>query len=118
MYGSLIGIVFSSPEKAVQVVPALIVPIIMFGGLFVNLKTIAPYSSWAQYLSPMRYTYSAIVLDQLSSERMHNVIQYEEVQEFMGINGEYWHNVLLLSLLVLSCSILSLLLLYIKKKPI
>lgn len=87
MFGSFIGILFSTSEHAIQILPVIIIPLVLFGGLVVNLKTIPSYSSWAQYLSPIRHTYSALVLDQLSSSRMHNVIQYEEVQDFMGVSG-------------------------------
>lgn len=87
MFGSFIGIVFSTSEHAIQILPIILIPLVLFGGLVVNLKTIPNYSSWAQYLSPIRHTYSALILDQLSSERMHNIIQYEEIRDYMGVNG-------------------------------
>jgi len=67
MMGSLIGIVFSTSEHAIQILPLIIIPLVLFGGLIVNLRTIPDYSSWAQYLSPIRHSYSSLILDQLSS---------------------------------------------------
>lgn len=67
MMGSLIGIIFSTSEHAIQMLPIVIIPLILFGGLVVNLRTIPSYSSWAQYISPIRHTYSALILDQLNS---------------------------------------------------
>lgn len=118
MMGSLVGIVFSTSEHAIQILPLIIIPLVLFGGLIVNLKTIPEYSSWAQYISPIRHTYSSLILDQLSSNRMHNIIQFDEVKEFMGVNGEYWMNVLYLFLITAGCSILSLVAMYLKRKPI
>lgn len=67
MMGSLVGIVFSTSQHAIQILPLVVIPLVLFGGLIVNLKSIPEYSSWAQYISPIRHTYSALVLDQLSS---------------------------------------------------
>lgn len=77
MFGSLIGIIFSTAEHAIQILPLIVVPLVLFGGLVVNLKTIPSYSSWIQYISPIRHTYSSLIIDQLGSDRMYNVIQYE-----------------------------------------
>lgn len=49
---------------------------------------------------------------------MHNIIQFEEVKDFMGVNGDYWPNVLYLFIITAASSFLSLVTLYIKKKPI
>lgn len=87
MFGSFIGILFSTSEHAIQILPVIIIPLVLFGGLVVNLKTIPDYSSWFQYLSPIRHTYSALILDQLNSDRMHQIIQYEEIKDFMGVSG-------------------------------
>ena len=76
MMGSLIGIVFSTSEHAIQILPLIVIPLILFGGLVVNLKSIPDYSKWIQYLSPLRHAYSSLVLDQLSSKKMYNVIEY------------------------------------------
>lgn len=40
MFGSLIGIIFSTAEHAIQILPLIVVPLVLFGGLVVNLKTI------------------------------------------------------------------------------
>lgn len=67
MFGSLVGIVFSTAEHAIQILPLLVMPLVLFGGLVVNLNTIPEYSRWIQYLSPIRHTYSALILDQMSA---------------------------------------------------
>lgn len=77
MFGSFVGIMFSTAEHAIQMLPLLVIPLVLFGGLVVNLNTIPVYSRWVQYLSPIRHSYSALILDQMSSEKMHNIIQFD-----------------------------------------
>ena len=67
MMGSFIGIVFSTSEHAIQILPLIVMPLVLFGGLIVNLNSIPKYTSWIQYISPIRHAYSSLVLDQLSA---------------------------------------------------
>lgn len=75
MFGSLIGIMFSTSEQAIQILPLIIFPVFIFGGLAVNLNDIPSYSSWIQYLSPVRHAYMAILWDQMGSPKMHNIVE-------------------------------------------
>lgn len=50
----LIGCTFKSKEVAMQVMPLAILPIMIFGGLFVNLETIPVVFHWIQYISPIK----------------------------------------------------------------
>ena len=65
--GILVGIVFTTSELAIQILPILIIPILLFGGLVVNLNDIPAFSSWIQYLSQMRHGYSALALNILNT---------------------------------------------------
>ena len=46
-----------------QVMPLTILPIMIFGGLFVNLSTIPGWLSWVQYISPIRYSYNGMMVE-------------------------------------------------------
>lgn len=119
MFGSFVGIVFSTSEHAIQILPILVIPLVLLGGLVVNLSDIPAYASWAQYISPIRHTYSALMVDQLSSKKMHNIMQYGDViRDLVGINGTYIANTLYLAAIALGLSVASLVTLYIKKKPV
>lgn len=67
MFGSLVGIVFSTSEHAVQILPVIIIPLVLFGGLVVNLNSIPNYANWFQYFSPIRHVYSGIMIDQMGT---------------------------------------------------
>lgn len=43
--------------------PVLLMPLIMFSGLFNKLDSIPNWISWIQYLSPFRYSLHAILLN-------------------------------------------------------
>jgi ABC-type multidrug transport system permease subunit len=70
LLGILVGILLKDANVAIQVVPLLITPLIMFGGLPVNLNTMADYASWMQYLDPVQYGYKALLLNQLNTDSL------------------------------------------------
>jgi hypothetical protein len=37
MFGSFVGIIFSTAEHAIQILPLLVIPLVLLGGLVVNL---------------------------------------------------------------------------------
>ena len=50
-----------------QVMPLAILPVMIFGGLFVNLETIPDAFHWLQYISPIKYSYNAMLLDEFGA---------------------------------------------------
>jgi ABC-type transport system involved in multi-copper enzyme maturation permease subunit len=60
-YGYLISSIFSNPEIAVSIAPIVMLPLILFGGMFSNLGTVGSWISWVQYISPIRYGYEALL---------------------------------------------------------
>lgn len=74
MMGTTVGILFSSAEHAIQLLPLILLPLLIFGGLVINLRTIPDYASWFQYLSPLRHSYSCMIMDQLSTPKFDNII--------------------------------------------
>ena len=118
MMGTFIGIIFSTAEHAVQMLPLILIPVIIFGGLPVNLNQIPAYVRWIQYLSALRHSYSALLIDQLSTAKLHKINDDPEVRELLGINGEFVENILYLGAIVIAMMILSIACLYIKRKPL
>ena len=72
---------------AIQILPLIVIPVVMFGGLSVNLNDVPVFSRWIQYLSVIRHGYSVLMLNLLSTEKMHKLADIPEVREFCGING-------------------------------
>jgi len=43
----------------------IIAPYLIFGGYFVNLKTVYSWLRWLQYISPIRYSTEALLRNEL-----------------------------------------------------
>jgi len=48
-------------------------PLVVFGGLVVNLKSIPIYSSWIQYVTPLRYGFNVLANSQLNTDALHHL---------------------------------------------
>jgi hypothetical protein len=76
-FGLFFGVMCKDSNKAIQLLPMAMIPMLLFGGLVVNLETIPDYIKWFQYFSPIRHSYSILMLDQLSSSRFNNLAQFK-----------------------------------------
>ena len=46
-----VGSVFSNAQRAAAMLPVVILPFMLFGGIYSNLGTMPKWISWLQYLS-------------------------------------------------------------------
>jgi len=60
---------------AIQILPAFMILFLIYGGLPANLHDLPAYSSWIQYLSPVRHIYSSLMENVLNTDKMHNLGQ-------------------------------------------
>ena len=67
-FGYLISSIFNNMESAVAVGPIIMMPIILFGGVFTNVSSYAKWISWVQYLSPIRYGLEALVRNEFEGD--------------------------------------------------
>ena len=58
---------------AIQILPAFMILFLIYGGLPVNLYDLPAYSSWIQYISPIRHVYSSLMENVLNTDKMHNL---------------------------------------------
>jgi ABC-type multidrug transport system permease subunit len=58
--------IFIKEEMAVAMAPIVIMPMILFGGQFANSDNIQAWISWFQYLSQIRYSQEALVVNEFS----------------------------------------------------
>lgn len=102
--------------------PIILIPVILLGGLVVNLNSVPEYARWMQYLSPIRHSYSAILIAQLSTDHFQKIIDLPVVGDLvrtkLGVNGDYWENLGYLCILVAGSSIASIAVLLLKRKPV
>ena len=67
LFGMFFGVLCKDATAAANLLPMVLIPILIFGGLAVNINTIPAYVSWLQYLSPLRHSFLIIFQDQMSS---------------------------------------------------
>jgi len=63
-FGYLISCMASSVEMALAVGPTILIPLMLFGGLFLNNSTIPVYLEWMKYFSWFMYSNEALLINQ------------------------------------------------------
>jgi ABC-type multidrug transport system permease subunit len=64
MVGIFAGSVSNELDVALAVLPLLLLPLMVFSGFFLNSATTPYYFIWVQYLSPIKYGFTAMVLNE------------------------------------------------------
>lgn len=59
--GTVAGAAFSDITVALVVLPLILLPLMMFSGLFVNVGDLPVYFAWIKWISPMKYAYHALM---------------------------------------------------------
>lgn len=80
--GYMVSSVFSNMETAAIVTVFSIMPSIMFAGLLVNLTTLSVAIRWAQWTSPIRFAFEALLWAQYPNDEYH-------IQEGLGFDMGY-----------------------------
>lgn len=69
LFGMMFGVLNKDAEQSITILPLAVIPILIFGGLVVNTNDIPVYSSWIQYLSPLRHAFMIVFQNQLKSSQ-------------------------------------------------
>ena len=59
--GTVAGAAFSDINMALVILPLILLPLMMFSGLFVNVGSLPVYFAWIKWISPMKYAYAALM---------------------------------------------------------
>ena len=59
--GLILGGVIEDHKSVAVVTPIALIPFILFSGFFKNSANLAPWVGWIQYISPIKYGFSAWV---------------------------------------------------------
>ncbi|KAJ2553897.1 hypothetical protein EV175_002775 [Coemansia sp. RSA 1933] len=62
--GMLMAILCKTMSAIVSVIPIVVVPLLLFGGLFVNSGNSTVWLRWIQWLSPIKYAFAATMKSQ------------------------------------------------------
>ena len=65
--GFLTGSLFKDAKNASSLAPALVLPLMMFSGLYNKLDSIPVYISWLQYISPFRYGLHSLLINEFGN---------------------------------------------------
>jgi len=66
-FGYMVSCMSSSPTMAITIAPPFIVPFMLFGGFFLNVKSIPKWLRWIKYLSWFYYGNEAFAINQWES---------------------------------------------------
>lgn len=61
--GLLTGSFFKDAQRSTSMAPALLLPLMMFSGLYNQIGSIPVWIRWMQYISPFRYGLQALLLN-------------------------------------------------------
>ena len=64
--GLLTGALFKDAKRASALTPVLLLPLMMFSGLYNKLDSIPVWISWLQYISPFRYGLHSALLNEFN----------------------------------------------------
>ncbi|CAD8196359.1 unnamed protein product [Paramecium octaurelia] len=65
--GLMVGCAFRDIKLALTAVPIIMMPVILLSGYMANSKNFPVWFGWLQYLSPVRYAYEAISLNEFTN---------------------------------------------------
>ena len=68
--GMLLGESSTRIETALAVMPMLLMPLMIFGGLLVNLGAVPWYFRWLKYLSPVKRAFVALAKNEFTGDAM------------------------------------------------
>jgi ABC-type multidrug transport system permease subunit len=63
----LIGCIAASAQQALQIAPAIFIPQLLFGGLFVPIDQIPVWIRWAQYLCSLKFGINLFLINEFGS---------------------------------------------------
>jgi ABC-type multidrug transport system permease subunit len=68
--GIFVASIFADIRVALQVVPVVLMPLMIFSGFFVNSNGIPVYFDWISYIAPMKYGYRALAINEFTDLEM------------------------------------------------
>lgn len=66
----MFGVLNKNSEQAINLLPLVVIPLIIFGGLVINIHDIPVYVRWVSYLTPLRHSFVIVFQDQLQTSNM------------------------------------------------
>ena len=94
--GFFTGAFFQDVKKATSLTPVLLLPLMMFSGMYNKLSSIPVWISWLQYISPFRYGLHMLLLNQYHDSVFAYTNSIYDYKKELGITLEYSENLAVL----------------------
>jgi ABC-type multidrug transport system permease subunit len=66
--GFFVGTLFKEPRLASVLTPLILMPLMMFSGMYTRLDSLADWIGWIQYISPFKYALHALMVNEFHNE--------------------------------------------------
>jgi len=73
--GLMLGTIVTDSKSVSALTPAILMPFVLFSGFFKNTGNLSDWISWIQYISPVKYTFSAYVHNEVLNVGASNIGQ-------------------------------------------
>ncbi|KAL7751228.1 hypothetical protein RI367_003434 [Sorochytrium milnesiophthora] len=101
--GTLAASLFSTLQVALAIVPLTLLPLMIFGGLFVNSANLPVFLRWVKWLSPMKYGFSGLFKnemggltefcpnskDSIQDQQAHHCLTTDQVIHQFGLDDSF-----------------------------
>jgi ABC-type multidrug transport system permease subunit len=67
--GLMASCMFRDVKTAAGFLPVVIMPFVLFSGFYANSSTFMEWIGWIQYISPMKYSFEALVWNEYDTRR-------------------------------------------------
>ena len=105
--GLLLGSIIQDAQAVSAAVPIVLLPFVLFSGLFKNTGNLPDWLGWIQYVSPLKYGYIALV----TNEVKYKASRIDE----MNFDTSFWGSIGLLIALSFGYRLLSLFFLWLMR---
>ncbi|KAK9718466.1 hypothetical protein K7432_005480 [Basidiobolus ranarum] len=87
--GMFIASLFKQLQVALAVVPLIVLPLMMFGGLFLNNGSAPVYLGWIQWISPIKYGFAALSKNQFTGLVVNGEAVGEQQLQSLSLDGGF-----------------------------
>lgn len=88
-FGLVAAAAFPNIGIAMGIMPMIFIPLMIFAGLLVNLKYVTPVLSWMQWISPMKYGFSALCINEFRDLIMIGGKNGNQILNSFGFNEPF-----------------------------
>ena len=108
--GLLLGSLIADAKVISAVMPLIILPFVLISGFFKNLDNLPGWVGWIQYLSPLKFGFGALVLNETANKA--------SLINQLNLNVDLWPSVGYLFLLAFGYRMLSLFFLWLMRTKV